>query len=74
VKSKKALHLAEHVWHDLAHQGSLFDKLMQTAPILEELQKAGKTKEMTEKLTETQNEMVARIANVLMEADEHDED
>lgn len=71
MKTKIALHIAEHLWDDTVTSGSLFDTMMKLGPTMQTLQMQGKTKEMEEIVNEQKTEIVARWANIIMEAEQH---
>jgi hypothetical protein len=71
LKTKQALHIAEHLWDDTVSNGSLFDNMMKLGPTMQTLQIQGKTKEMEEIINEQKSEIVARWANIILESEEH---
>lgn len=71
MRTKVAIHIAEHLWDDTVQPGSVFDMLMRLAPTLEELRLAGKAENIREIVTESREEIIARWANVIMETENH---
>lgn len=71
MKSKQALHIAEHLWDDSVENGSCFDSMMKLGSTIEDLRLAGKASQINEQVTNLRNEIIARWANVIVETSEH---
>lgn len=73
MKTKAAIHIAEHLWEDTIADGSLFDSFVKLTPHIEKLQKMGQLDKINDEVNNMKAEIIARWANIIMETEGHDE-
>jgi hypothetical protein len=71
MKTKTAIHIAEHLFEDTIRDGSIFDAILKMAPVISKLRADNNYKEIDENILEVKAEMIARWANIIMDSEKH---
>lgn len=70
MKTRKALHIAEHLWEDTMRDESIFSNMLKRGSEIAMM----KPNDALNEVTILREEIIARWANVIMEADGHVKD
>lgn len=73
MKTKTALHVAEHLWVDTAKQSSPVNQFLKLDQERDKYSKDGKHKEWLEAMKNIQSEAVSRWANVILDVVNNEE-